>query len=75
MKGKHHSEETKRKISEKVSRENNGFYGKHHSDETKKKLSEIGKKRKVSEETRKRISESMKLYRKNKKELENGIVC
>lgn len=45
MYGKHHSEETKQKLSESNkgkhnnSGENNPFYGKHHSEETKTKIS------------------------------------
>jgi len=39
-KGVKHSEETRRKIGEKNSGKNNGFYGKKHSDETKKRISE-----------------------------------
>ena len=43
--GKHHTEETKRKISESrkemdYSGEKNSFYGKHHTEETRKILSE-----------------------------------
>ena len=57
MKGKHHSEETKKKMSEmqkrkivsETSKEKNrlAHLGKHHSEETKKKMSEVrkGKKR------------------------------
>ena len=42
MWGKKHSEETRKRISEKVGRagKDNSFYGKKHSEETKKKLSE-----------------------------------
>ena len=40
MYGKHHSEETRKKISEATKGENNPFYGKHHTEETKKKISE-----------------------------------
>lgn len=39
MYGKHHSEETKRKLSELNKGKNNPFYGKKHSDESKKKIS------------------------------------
>jgi len=38
--GKHRSEESKRKQSERMKGENHPFYGKHHSEETKKKQSE-----------------------------------
>lgn len=41
--GKHHSEVTKRKISERNKGENHGFYGKHQSDEAKRKISEAAK--------------------------------
>lgn len=39
MWGKHHSEETKRKISESNKGENHHMYGKHHSEEHKKRMS------------------------------------
>ena len=42
-KGKHHSEETKSKMSEAQKGEKNNFYGKHHSEETKSKMSEAQK--------------------------------
>lgn len=57
------SEETKRKISESVKGEKNGFYGKKHSEETKKKMSEShkGKNRKPkSEEHKRKISSLLK---------------
>jgi hypothetical protein len=61
------SEESKRRISERISGEGNPFYGKKHSDETKKKISEaltgkIGpnKGRKFSDESRKKMSEAKK---------------
>ncbi len=53
MFGKHHSEETKKKIGI-------GNKGKIVSDETKRKLSEINKGKKHSEETKKKMSESSK---------------
>ena len=60
--GKHHSDETKKKLSEinKINNkgENNPFFGKHHSKETKQKLSELHKGNKLSEETRKKMSEN-----------------
>lgn len=47
--GKHHTNETKRKIAEslgdKVKGKNNPFYGKHHTEETKRKLGEKAKLR------------------------------
>lgn len=42
-KGKHHSEETKKKISKSLRGENSPFYGKHLSKEHKKKMSESHK--------------------------------
>ena len=56
MEGKHHSEETRGKISESLK-------GQHPSEETKKKMSEAkkGKKRKpFTEETRRKMSEAKK---------------
>lgn len=71
MKGKHHSEETKRKISESGKKrfeskkgihrgKGNPMWGKQHSEETKRKIGEAGRGRKLSEETRRRISEAKK---------------
>ena len=51
--GKHHTEETKKKLSEAKK-------GKHLSEETRKKLSEAGKGKRRSEETRKKMSEAKK---------------
>ena len=45
LSGYKHSEEYKRKISERTKGENNPNYGKHHSEETKKKISEAEKGR------------------------------
>lgn len=52
--GKHHSEESRKKMSE-----HNSLYmlGKHHSEETKKKISDGNRGKYVSDETRKKISE------------------
>jgi very-short-patch-repair endonuclease len=51
MKGKHHSEETKRKISEL-------HIGKHHSEKSKRKMSLIKIGKLKSEETKRKISET-----------------
>ena len=68
--GKHHSEETKRKISDshkgKTHREDTkrkmseSRKGKHHSEETKKKLSESNKGKTLSEEHSRKLSEAHK---------------
>lgn len=60
--GRTHSEEVKHMISEKASKrmrgENNHFYGKHHSKETKEHLRQLSTGRKMSKETKHKISES-----------------
>ena len=46
MYGKHHTEESKRKMSESSKKQigpHNGFYGKHHTEESKRKMSEAHK--------------------------------
>ena len=58
--GKHHSEETRKKISESKNGENNYWFGKHHSEETRKKISEAHKGKNHSDETRKKMSEAHK---------------
>ena len=58
--GKHHSAETRHKISESNSGEKNPLFGKHHSAEARKKMSEVHKGKHRSEETRKKISEAKK---------------
>ena len=56
MYGKHHSEETKEKIREKLIRnmvgEKNPFFGKQHSEETKAYLREINLGKKMSQESK-----------------------
>lgn len=54
FKGKKHTEETKKRLSEMNK-------NKKHSEETRKKISEANRKRIVTEETRKKISEKAKL--------------
>ena len=53
LKGKHHTEETRKKISE-------ANKGKKRSEETRKKISEVNKGKKRSEETKKKMSKSRK---------------
>lgn len=40
IKGKHHTEESKKKMSERLKGENHPLFGKHRSEETKRKISE-----------------------------------
>ena len=65
--GKHHSEETRKKMSESKKGENHPFFGKHHSEETIKKMSEATKGKHHSEETRKKMSEARKSYWEHKR--------
>lgn len=58
--GRHHSDESKKKMSESHSGENHPNYGKHLSEDVKEKIRESNKGKIRSEETRKRISESKK---------------
>lgn len=61
FKGHQHSDEAKRKISEKTSGENNPFYGKHHTEECRERMREAAKHRApVSDETRKKLSDVRK---------------
>ena len=57
FKGKHHSEESLKKISKNNARY---FLGKKRSEETRKKLSESAKGRRLSEETKRKLSEAHK---------------
>ena len=71
MKGKHHSEESKKKMSEAKKGEKHPMYGKHLSEETRRKISEAEKGKLTgekhpfygkhhSEKTKKKISEAEK---------------
>lgn len=61
-KGFHHRDDSKKKMSESKSilyiGEGNPFYGKTHSDEVKKRFSEQRKGRKLTDEWKRKISES-----------------
>lgn len=69
--GKHHTDQTKQKMSEGKKGKNNPFAGKKHSDETLKKMSESHKKQvhyPISEEAKRKISESLKQYWEKRKQ-------
>jgi group I intron endonuclease len=57
-KGKETPNEVKQKISNSLKGDKNHFYGKTHTEEVKKKMSESHKGVKLSDETRKKMSES-----------------
>jgi len=57
--GKKLSEETKKKISERLSGEKHPLYGKNHTDATKKKISDFRRGTKMSNETKAKISHTM----------------
>ena len=55
--GKHHTEATKKKMSEVKKGEKSVWFGKHHTEATKKKMSEARKGHIVSNETKQKLSE------------------
>ena len=73
-KGKHHTEESKKKMSESLkglfSGEKHPFFGKHHTEESKKKISEKQKGKKLSEETRRKMSKARINGKQSKKILQ-----
>lgn len=75
MYGKHHTEETKQKLSEMNRGENNHFYGQHHTKETKKRLSESHKGLKYGKQSeehiRKRVEARRRTLEAKKKLKEN----
>ena len=60
FKGKKHTEEARRKISDKVKGEKHPFYGKKRNPETLQKMSEKQKGRVLTEERKLKISEACK---------------
>ena len=58
-KGKHHSLETKKKMSEAKKGEKHPLYGKQLSEETKQKMSKSHKGKTSSEETKQKLSKSI----------------
>ena len=60
VKGCNVSEETKKKLSERMKGENNPFWGKHHTEETKEFLKMINVGKKWTEEQKKKMSETRK---------------
>ena len=57
FKGHSHTEDAKKRISDKTSGENNPFYGCHHTDECKQRMRDAAKNRApVSAETREKLS-------------------
>lgn len=63
-KGKHYerhlSMEQRKKMSEASKGSKNGFYGKHHTEETKQKIRQSNKNRRISDETRLKLSMASK---------------
>lgn len=59
--GIHHSEETKKKISEALSGKNHYLYGKHRSQKTREKIRQAHLGKKPSDETRRKLREARKL--------------
>lgn len=54
------SDETRKKISQAVSGEKNGFYGRQHSEQSKRCMSESKKGQPLSEETKRKLSDKLK---------------
>ena len=65
MYGKHHTEESRRKISINTSKAQLGPHHHNHSEETKAKISKANKGRIISQDKRKNMSEGVKLSYNN----------
>ena len=76
VKGRVLSQETKQKLSELNTGENNPMYGKHHSEETRKKMSNAQKGKSKTEEHKRKMSESKKGKNKGKDNLNaRSVIC
>lgn len=75
MYGKHHSKESCEKMSMHRIGENNPFYGKSPSKEHIQKLKELFTGRRLSDETKRKISESKKMLHKLKLEAYNEYIA
>lgn len=60
QKGFKHSKEAKMRMSENRRGENNGFFGKKHGKKVRKIVATSNRKRKVTQETRRKMSEARK---------------
>jgi len=61
------SDEIKKEISERMMGSKNHFFGKHHSQETKDIISKIHKGKKISKETKQKMSENASKHNLGKK--------
>ncbi len=68
MRGKHHTEDTKRKQSQSKLGIKNPMYGKSPSEETRRKNSELNKGRKKSEESIKKAAEKNRGQKRSKEQ-------
>jgi hypothetical protein len=67
MTGRKHREETKEKMREARQHQNPPMLGKKHSEKTKEKISKAHRGKKLSEDHKRKKSESMKLWWKKRK--------
>jgi group I intron endonuclease len=73
IKGKHQSEETRKKQSDAIKGEKHPNYGKHHSEETRQKQSISAKKRGFSENSIIKMAEKNKGKHHSKESIQKGI--